>query len=182
MRPVNCIRTFFCLTATLITIGGKAEANTTYTLNPILGNDGSTLTGTITTDGATGPLSSTDILEASFESPGDLFPTTFKDNSQSDVVATETGLLFSDAAANLSFYNLDGSANEVSLYATKPASWNSNLLVSETFPPTTGPMNFNYQGYFATAPAPVPEPPTITLLGTVILGLLAMQFSRRRTS
>ena len=111
---VNRIRAFFCLTAILVTIGGKAEADIIYTLNPIVGNDGSTLTGTITTDGATGPLSSIDILQASFESPGDLPPATFYNSSPNNVVATETGLLFADTTSSLSFY-------EATPYASCPS-------------------------------------------------------------
>ena len=64
---VNHIWAWICLATFLIAIGRKAEASFIYTLHPILGNDASTLTGVITTDGATGPLSASDILARTFE-------------------------------------------------------------------------------------------------------------------
>lgn len=179
---VNSIRGIFCLAATFITIGAKAEANIIYTLNPILGYDGSTLTGAITTDGATGLLSSTDILGASFESPGDLpVNTTFYDSSPNNVIATETGLRFSGITSSLLFYYPSATYYYVFLNANQPASWNSFFQVEETYPPTTGPMSFTSQGYFATASAAVPEPTTIVLFGAGILGLVGIRFVCRRT-
>lgn len=183
---VNSIRAFCCLTATLITIGSKAEANIIYTLNPIAGNDGSTLTGVITTDGATGPLSTTDILGATFESPGNIAYgfTTFTGAAQlSQISATDSGLLFDGFSSSLLFNNAPTAGDPfglVDLLAPPgQSSWEGFETIEGTFPPTTGEIQFTPQGYFATATAPVPEPATITLLGIALLGI-GMVSRRRR--
>jgi formylglycine-generating enzyme required for sulfatase activity len=177
----NRIRALFCLAATLIAIGSKADANIIYTLNPVLGNDGTTLTGVITTDGATGPLSAADILAATFEAPGDIAGSTaFSGAAQlSQISATDSGLLFESSSSSLLFNaptagDPDGQVDL--LTPTNQSSWTGFLNIEETFPPATGEAQLTFQGYFATAT--VPEPATIVLLGTVILGLVGMRFAR----
>ena len=177
---------FFCPAAILIAIAGQAEANITYTLNPIAGNDGTTLTGVITTDGATGPLATTDILGATFESPGNIADgfTTFTGAAQlSQISATNSGLLFDGFSSSLLFNNAPTAGDpfgRVDLLAP-PAqtSWEGFLTIEGTFPPTTGEIQFTSQGYFATATTPAPEPATITLLGMALLGIGMVSMRRR---
>ena len=176
---------FFCPTAILIAIGGKAEANITYTLNPIAGNDGTTLTGVITTDGATGPLSTTDILGATFESPGNIADgfSTFTGATQlSQISATNSGLLFDGFSSSLQFdVATAGDPFGVVDLLAPPAqsSWEGFETIEGTFPPTTGEIQFTSQGYFATATTPAPEPATITLLGIALLGFGMVSMRRR---
>ena len=126
---------FFCSTAILIAIAGKAEANITYTLNPIAGNDGTTLTGVITTDGATGPLATTDILGATFESPGNIVDgfTTFTGAAQlSQISATNSGLLFDGFSSSLLFTmrRQQATRSDLSISSLRPA----NLLGRDSRP------------------------------------------------
>jgi PEP-CTERM motif len=179
-----------------------AQANTVYSLVNYPGDqNGWTLSGSITTDGKTGALMSTDVLSWSWTVTSGVTAYTFRSTDPGAFFGQEAAppdLIATSSALSVPFDQSVGMQDDSGVAYPTIIVWSnnwgsgpfSNEYVAQlhvppasftTFWQTVSPTSFIASGYvIATAAPTVPEPSTLTLLGTSLLGLRGFLIVRRR--
>lgn len=204
MTKFPSLRRFTLIAAFAVSLScSPAHANTTYSLVNYPGDqNGWILSGSITTDGKTGALTLTDVLSWSWTvtsgttaytyrstDPGAFFG---EENAPPDLIATSSAL-------SVPFDQSVGMQDDSGVAYPTILWWSNNWgttfsneygaqrhvppASSIEFWTTVNPTSFIASGYvIATAAPTVPEPSTLTLLGTSLLGLSGFRIVRRRRS
>ncbi len=186
--------------------GLPAQANTVYSLVNYPGDqNGWTLSGSITTDGKTGALTSTDVLSWSWTVTSGTTAYTFGSTDPGAFfgqLAAPPDLIATSSALSVPFDQSVGMQDESEGSVTYPTiiewsnNWGSGPFSNEyvaqlhvppasftTFWQTVSPTSFIASGYvIATAAPTVPEPSTwaMALLGFVGLGFAGCRRARSR--
>lgn len=206
------MRNFLCILALfLVAVSAPvASADTTYTLNQTFNLDGGTMSGcapdnalctvatatvsgTITTDGNTGILSSTDItgfdLADEFGSFGDEIPSGSASGmwfTGSGLFATSTGLFLTtdSGGGSVTFVEQDGHSiveSTMPICSTSPCTAGSDPALYFLLHPEPSPGDaigsIAFSGDTIEIAAATPEPSTAILC---FIGLVLMIFLRRR--
>jgi PEP-CTERM motif len=205
MTKFPSLRCFTLVAAFAVSLScSPAQATTIYSLvNYPSDQNGWILSGSITTDGKTGALTLTDVLSWSWTVTSGTTGYTFRstdpgaffgeENAPPDLIATSTTL---SVPFNQSVGMQDDSNVAYPTIIVWSNNWGSGPFSNEyvaqlhvppasftTFWITANPTSFIASGYvIATAVPTVPEPSTLTLLGTSLLGLSGFRGVRRRRS
>jgi len=159
------------------------EASQIYTIEsyPALQNN-YTLTGTITTDGALGPISPSDITSVRIAigptPPGDL-PWFLGYNFSGSLFATPTTL--SAQVGTAQYFSAQGpcaSSFEIGVLTESYTDTLAQLTNGREILWHTSSQS-PYTDFVVATATPLPEPATLTLLGTALLGLGVVYLRRR---
>lgn len=168
------IKRLLCSTAVLLTIlGGPASANIVYSFSGAIFDDGTTLNGTFTTNGAITSLLDYGIsTQAGAISAFNYTPLTAGDGSTSlpSILVLEPASL--DHILQVTFTGLTATGSAITIgqfdsFEQDAAGVHRQIVAGEV---TVG----------ATGPTGVPEPITLSLFGAGLLGAVAMR-RRNRT-
>jgi hypothetical protein len=197
------LRRFTLVAASAISLWcSPAQANIIYSLvNYPDDQNGWTLSGSITTDGKSGALTSTDVLSWSWTVTSGTTAYTFRSTDPGAFFGQESAppdLIATSSALSVPFNQSVGMQDDSGVTLPTVIEWSNNwgsgpfsneYLAQLHVPPasvttfwqTVDPTSFIASGYvIATAAPTVPEPSTLTLLGTSLLALRGFRIVRRR--